>query len=337
MRILDLRQATRPPVAVRMSDLLQKTLASHSRDGPPINAVEVPVEQLEHMAAKIAELEDRNAKQTSIEKKLQELVKGMESRLRSHEKSAKVIADKYKEAIGDRGRYEDNYERSKKETLAAQRLLEKSKSDIEALGERVKTLESQLDESKVALQEPVSPDTERVAQAERDLEVARAKIQDLEKKVATTDAELGYIRQAYQDASNAHGVLARENHDLKDLVDRLQRQASDNLVKINEINSRIQADAMRLMADEFSGQIRDRDQLIIALRDELQHIKNGRQTRQVSVPRSPRLNMMSPRPNRGIGNRAGTGSRGTSPAPAQDGLGATPIPGMTSGRWPHLR
>lgn len=112
-----------------------------------------------------------------------------------------------------------------------------------------------------------------------------------------------------------------------------------------------EAAAVGRQLDELQATLENRERELDRAKEELRLLKSGRrETRQGSVPRSPRTTgLMSPRPGRAVGGggtgAGGAGSRGTSPAPAVSSSdSSTPVPGMTffsptanGGRWGHLR
>lgn len=337
LRTLDLRPA-RPLSDPILSDLLKDTMARFSPGDAETPTVEVPVRQLEAMAAKMKLLEDCLGEHSLSEKRWREHTRSLEAQVLSYERTAKKIAAKYKEAIGDRGTYEHGSKLSEEKSSRSSSLLEASRAESEALRHRLNELESQLIEARTALESSANPDVAQMAKLQREHEEALARIRDLEKKVASTENLVEYSRDAYQKASSSHSILSKEHQEMKDKLAELERQARENIVKITEINTRSQQDAELRQVDELRALLRDREYLLTQAREELGKLKNGRrETRQSSVPRSPRVGgFMSPRPNRG----AGSGSRGASPAP-QDGSG-TPAPGgMTFLQQPprgsHLR
>ncbi|KAK0651886.1 hypothetical protein B0T16DRAFT_89671 [Cercophora newfieldiana] len=343
LRILDLRPAKHANAPV-MSDLLKKTLAGFpfGESATETDVVEVSVRQLELMAAKIADMEDRLATQSVGTGRLREHAKSLEAQVRSHERTARVISNKYKEALGDRGTFEHQAKLAEEKASKAQNALEAVKEDSDAMRQRVKSLETELAEAKAILEGSAVPDIAKMAKAEREVEEARATIVALEKKVANREQDKDYSFKAYQDASNRAIVLNREARELREQVEVLERKAGDNILKINQVNDQKQRDAENRQTDELRAQLRECQRDLAQARDELRHLKNGRrETRQASVPRSPRTTgVMSPRPNRGVGG----GSRGTSPAPTYDAAAGAPG-GMVflnqapsgSARWPHLR
>ncbi|KAK3358951.1 hypothetical protein B0T25DRAFT_577161 [Lasiosphaeria hispida] len=349
-RVLEIQQPGLSATPVRISDLLRNTLSSHpATDKSLVQLLEVPVGQLELMATKIAELEERLVTQAGIEARLREHTKSIEAQLQSHVRTERRTQPKYYEALRDRRDSERARRKAEEQVVVAKKRLEASTLGAESLKERIKTLDSELAEANMAMATSSVPDIARLAKTEKELAEAQAKIQSLEKKVASTLKETEYSRSAYQGASNSFGEVNRENQDLKEKVKSLDKRASDNVVKIHEINANSQLQAVGKQLDEYQAIIRDREFALERARDELRHLKNGRrETRQASVPRSPRTGVMSPRPGRGGGVSSGTGSRGTSPAPTYDGAtgGASgaPVPGMTyfnqppgNGRWTHLR
>ncbi|SPQ21657.1 93e8bd63-570d-4511-9513-c12c9d3b2f2f [Thermothielavioides terrestris] len=351
------RQPSRNPTPARMSELLKKTLASFPIDASaPAQVVEVPVEQLERMADKIAELEARLATQNNIESKLREHMISLESQLRSYERTVQSIQPKYMDALRDRGTFEKECKVAVDEANAAKKRLEAQKTEVETLKERNKLLESKLAEANATLANSTIPEIAKLAQAEKERDEAVAAAEKLEKKVRSLQNEVEYTRKAYQDASNAHSELNQENQELKSMVANLERRASENLLKIHEIHARNQTAEISRQVDELQATLENRERELERAKEELKVLKNGRrETRQVSVPRSPRPGVMSPRPGRGI---SGSGSRGTSPSPLMSsdgpggigtgggggGGGSGPVPGMTffptagnGGRWGYLR
>ncbi|KAL2021223.1 hypothetical protein VTK56DRAFT_7410 [Thermocarpiscus australiensis] len=347
-RLLD-AQPVRNTTPARMSDLLKRTLASYPVSGKAsTQVIEIPVEQLERMAEKIAELDDRLATQNGIEAKLQEHMTSLESQLRSYERTVQSIQPKYMVALRDRGTFEKECKAALEKASAATEKLEAHKAEVETMKEKNKVLESKLAEATAALANSTIPEVARLAQAEKEREEALATVEKLEKKVRIVQNDLDYSRKAYQDASNAHGELIQENRELKARIADLEKRASENLLKIHQVHAQNEAAAATRQIDELRATLENRERELERAKEEIRLLRNGRrETRQASVPRSPRpgAGVMSPRPGRG--GVGGAGSRGTSPAPVlgSDGLGGgTPVPGMAffqpggnGGRWGHLR
>lgn len=154
---------------------------------------------------------------------------------------------------------------------------------------------------------------------EKLLQDSRDQIERLEKRLATSHTTEEYIRQSYQDASSTVTSMRSENEELKRQNADLQQKASDNHTKIHEINKQNMAKQFARQIAELQARLNQREAELDRTREELRQIRNGRrETRQVSVPRSPRTGMMSPRPPR----VAGSVSRGASPAPVMGAFDA---------------
>ncbi|KAK0719622.1 hypothetical protein B0H67DRAFT_573592 [Lasiosphaeris hirsuta] len=346
-RVLEIQQPGLSATPVQISELLRNTLSSHpATDKSSVQLLEVPIGQLESMATKIAELEERLVTQAGIEARIREHAKSIEAQLQSHVRTERRLQPKYYEALRDRKEAGRARKKAEDQAELTKKRLEASTLEAEALKERIKVLDSKLADANMAMAASTVPDVARLANAEKELAEAQVKIQSLEKKVASALKETEYSRSAYQNASNSYGEVSRENQDLKETINGLEKRASDNIVKIHEINASSQLQAVGRQVEEYQAIVRERDLALERARDELRHLKNGRrETRQASVPRSPRTGVMSPRP----GGRGGaTGSRGTSPAPTYDnapgGAPSAPMPGMTyfnqppdNRRWTHLR
>ncbi|KAK4143808.1 uncharacterized protein C8A04DRAFT_28595 [Dichotomopilus funicola] len=347
-RLLQSQQPSRTSTPTKMSDLLKQTLANHTVEGPVTQVVEIPVDQLELMSSKIAELEALLANQTAIETKTREHCNSLEAQLRSHERTVQSIQPKYMDALRDRGTFEKQCQKAVEKADAAAARLEAQKAEITALKEKNAALEAKVAEVNDTLANSTIPDIAKVAQAEKDRDEALASVEKLEKKVRMVQNEADYSRKAYQDASNAHTELNQENQELKTQVAELQKRASDNLVKIQQIHAQTEINEFIRQIDGLQAMLENRERDLERAKDELKLLKNGRrETRQGSVSRSPRMGVMSPRPARGMG----ASSRGTSPAPmSSDGPGMSGSGGPTGvagmnffppignvGRWGHLR
>ncbi|KAL1840735.1 hypothetical protein VTJ49DRAFT_175 [Mycothermus thermophilus] len=342
-RMLESQQPSRNATPARMSDLLKRTLEKHGVEARTTasQVVEVPVEHLERLSDKIADLEARLATSTAIETKTREHCVTLESQLRSFEKTVRTLQPKYMEALKDRGTFE-------KQCQQALQRLEAQTAEVEPLKQKIKDLENKLAETNNLLANSSNPDVAKLATLDK-----------LEKKVQGLQNELDYTRKAYQDASNAHTELQNENKALQARVTELERRASENLLRIHQIHANTEAAEANRRIDELHAILENRERELDRAKEELRFVKNTRrETRQGSVPRSPRTTaMMSPRPSRAIGSAGAAGpSRGTSPAPLLSsdgpgygsgggGNGSAPVPGMTyfsptagtGGRWGHLR
>jgi chromosome segregation ATPase len=271
----------------------------------------------------------------------------LESQLRSHERTVQTLQPKYMDALRDRGTFE-------KQCQKAVQQFEAQKAEIESLKEKNRLLESKLAEATDALANSTNPEAARLAQAEKQRDESLASVDKLKKKIRSLQNEAEYSRKAYQDASNSHTELARENQELRTRVADLERRAGENLFRIHQLHAQTETKELGRLVDELRATLENRERELERARDEVRVLRNGRrETRQASVPRSPRTGVMSPRPNRGVGGAGGAGSRGTSPAPFMSsdgpgvgggGAGGTLVPGMTflptaggGGRWGHLR
>ncbi|KAK4042873.1 hypothetical protein C8A01DRAFT_13508 [Parachaetomium inaequale] len=318
-RLLESQLPSRNSTPARTSDLLKQTLANHPVAGPSTQMLELPVEQLEKMSAKIAELEARLVAQSAIEAKTREHCLSLESQLRSHERTVQSLQPKYMDALRDRGTFEKQCQKAVDQASAATERLEAQKAENEALKEKNRMLESKLAEANNTLANSTIPEIARLAQAEKDREEALATVEKLEKKIRGVQNEVDYSRKAYQDASNAYTELNREHQELKSKFAESETKASGNLRAIHAMHAESELNDQTRHIDELQAMLENRERELERAKEELKFSRNGRrETRQGSVPRSPRMGVMSPRPARGMG----AGSRGTSPAPmSSDGPG----------------
>lgn len=278
-------------------------------------------------------------------------------------KSMKSMQPKYMAALRDRGIFEKERNDAQVEAKALSVLLESSRSETKDLTDANSGLKQKLSEATESLLNSANPDLVKMASLEKERDEANTKITALEKKVSLAQRDTGFANEQYQRAAQAAGELRKETTELKSQVVELARKADDNIVLINQTQSKNEVqELVRLLAEQRSI-VRERETELNRVKEQLSSTKNGRrETRQSSVPRSPRLGslgVMSPRnPGRVAGPGAGPGagttgaaSRATSPGPmgvfdSVGGAGAGMISGVgsrfvgqqqASGRYSHLR
>ncbi|KAF6841749.1 endosomal cargo receptor [Colletotrichum plurivorum] len=314
--------------------------AVHGRLNPNPSHLQVRTTQdhLDTLTTKVSELEYQLAEKTSLEMNLRKHITNLSKRVKSHDKTINVIQERHMEALRERSKYEAERDGAKRNEETAWEKCRSLESKVQALDEELKKKSATLDE---ALVNAGTVATNVFKQKTEDLNKSLAKIAELEKKLESREGELGYARDVYQTANQANSELSRENRELKEQVAEFHKQAAGSLAQIQGINASEQVKEMQRQIAETQAICRDREKELARVEKELRTLKNGRrETRQQSVPRSPRLGIMSPRTIRPTGG--GSASRGTSPAPHESG-GGTPVPGMqlfnspANGRYSHLR
>ncbi|PFH58873.1 hypothetical protein XA68_13097 [Ophiocordyceps unilateralis] len=321
-----------PPLPDDVQTLLGRVEAAEPSDV----RVNVSLSVLQALAEKFVECE-RRAAANDAEQEYKAVISRLEEQVKDHERTTEKIYKAHRKALEDRS----TFEAEKCKADAAVEAVEKAtRIEVEKKQKRVEELEAVVARLTSDLDVGESP----LARTNRLLEEANSRERQLEKRLENAKAETEYAMNRYQEASSAASASQTEVSGLQADVELLQRKASDNLVRVQEIQ---QQSEVRIMAQENAGlksQIQERDREMERVREELRQLKNGRrETRQVSVPRSPRTGVMSPRPHgRAYG---GSGSRGTSPGagPALDAAGTSSGAQFMSaqqpgnGRWSHLR
>ncbi|KAF4824480.1 putative membrane protein [Colletotrichum siamense] len=317
---------------------IDDTVRGHLNPNPTHVQVRTTQDHLDSLTTKISELEYQLAEKTTLEANLRKHVNSLSKRVKSHDKTINIIQEKHMAALKERSQFEAERDAAKQTEEKALKKSQTWQNKVQKLEEELKKKSATLDE---ALVDAGTVATEVFKQKTDELEKSLAKIADLEKKLESRDGELSYARDAYQTANHANSELSRENKELKEQVAEFHKQAAGSLAQIQDINSKEQIKEMQRQIAETQAISRDREKELARVEKELRTLKNGRrETRQQSVPRSPRLGMMSPRAPRTAG---GSASRGTSPVPYESsGTGSTPVPGMqflpsNNHRFNHLR
>jgi chromosome segregation ATPase len=273
-------------------------------------------------AVKLAEMESTLKESKVRETEFRQLSDRAQREVDSYVSSINTIQTRYMEALKERGIYDAECKVAKEEALGLSRILESRQAEISTLKAARTELEKKLAEANDALLHSTNPELVKMAQLENDLSAANAQVQHLERKVAVMQSDTDYSKNMYNTASQRGSELASENRGYEKQIEQLQRQADANIVEVNRVQARNEVRALAQQVKELKNVVRERDTELNRVREELKALKSGRrETRQSSVPRSPRLNSlgtMSPRNGARVPSAMGgpSSSRGTSPAPA---------------------
>lgn len=271
------------------------------------------------------------------------LISGLEARIKEYERTNAKIYSSQRGALEDRIRFQRE---TKKAESNLQQAVESTQRDAEKAQKKINDLEATV--TRLTANPDAPEDESPLAKTQKLLQESQEKIQMLEKRLENAHKDADYARSLYQDATTTSSALRGENSDLKEQVTDFQKKTADTLGRVQQIQADNTTKQYLGQMRDLKTQLREREIELDCAKDELRQLKNGRrETRQVSVPRSPRMGMMSPRAGRATyGSAAGSTSRGTSPAPtsAADGVASSVLAGMQfmaqppgNGRWNHLR
>lgn len=225
------------------------------------------------------------------------------------------------EALEERGIFEADYKTGQEQAAVLSGSLESCRTEIATLKTTRAELEKKLAEANDALLHSSNPDLVKMAEMERNLNMANAQVESLNKRLYVMQSDTDYQKNLYNQASQRAAELASENRGYEKKIEELQRKADKNIVEVNKTQSRNEARVLAQQISEQKNLVREREAELNRVKEELKSLKSGRrETRQSSVPRSPRLNslgVMSPRNGtRGPSAMGGpSSSRGTSPQP----------------------
>ncbi|POR39584.1 Uncharacterized protein TPAR_00222, partial [Tolypocladium paradoxum] len=338
MRILPLKESTVEANEPPMPDDIQEMLAGSAAAETPIKSTQVQVKVslavLQTLAEKQAEYRRQiAAKDTEAENKA--VIYGLQQRVREYERTTRRLYDSHRKALEDRSKFETEKLKAEADLRGA---ADSTQRDSDKAQKLIAVLEAAI--ARLTAGPDGSEENTPLAKSEKLLKEAQDRVQMLEKRLENAHKDGEYVRNLYQEASTSASAFRAENNELREQNDDLQKKTSDTLERIHRIQAESEARQYLRQIRELKTQVKEREIELDRTRDELRQLKNGRrETRQASVPRSPRMGMMSPRPGRAYG---GSASRGTSPAPA---TGLDVPPGMQfmsaqqpgNGRWNHLR
>ncbi|KAF4120506.1 Conserved hypothetical, protein [Geosmithia morbida] len=335
-------RANSAPLPDEVRKLLEKagfkgeTTADESQVGLPISI-------LETLAAQMAEAQ-RAAEANDLEKEYKSTIDRLDRQVKEFESSMEQVYENYRNAIQDRTAFEQQAAQAK---AALQTKTDEAAKAADKWSGKIADLEA-----KVARLTGEGA----VASTEKLLQETQAKSEVLERRLETSHKNEEYARQLYQDATQATSAMRSERDDLRDQNAELARRASDNLRSVHEIQRSNVARDLTGQIAELNTRLTERESELDRVREELRVLRaSRRETRQVSVPRSPHMSGMSPRAPAvqhrsalgGVGSSSA--SRGASPTPGPPPLlpadvtsSTAPTTQLTSpqggvGRWGHLR
>ncbi|PPJ51338.1 hypothetical protein CBER1_08619 [Cercospora berteroae] len=232
------------------------------------------------------------ASQTATEKKLRELLQGMQERLDEHVKALSELQyrheDQRKELV------EVKKERDSAITTAERAVARMTnvEADNTALRTERTDLKEALGAARQQLLSHTVPEVRELQELRMQAQQSRLEEEKAVKRAAATEKDLEWTRSMYQDASNRVRELAQNNNELDTRLAeatviaqgeqaRARQASSQGHNKILEQENK----KLRMMVDNMKAGMKYKDEQIAQLKE-----GRGRMgTRQSSVPRSPRM------------------------------------------------
>ncbi|KAI0977453.1 hypothetical protein F4678DRAFT_413128 [Xylaria arbuscula] len=305
-----------------ISDAVRGLLGDDFTPSPDNNAVVVSVDKLQALSNKFVELQLQLEESKAQANEFRELSDRNQKETNSYVSSINNIQKRYMEALKERGIFEADCRTAQEQASVLSNSLESCRTEIATLKTRRAELEKKLAEANETLLNSSNPDLVRLGEMEKDLKSANAQVEDLKKRLVVTQSDVDYNKNLYNQASARAVELASENRAHERRIEELQRKADDNVLQVNKIQSRNEARVFAQQISEQKSIVREREAELGRVKDELKLLRSGRrETRQSSVPRSPRPSMgvMSPRNGGGTRGPSAMGgpssSRGASPQP----------------------
>ena len=303
--------------------------------------VNVSLATLQALAEQHAEMR-RQLDAADRDPQYQSLISGLETRVKEYERTNAKIYASQRGALEDRSKFQQE---ARKAEAALQQVVETSQKDAEKSLKTIANLQATV--ARLMANPNGGEEETPLARTQKLFQEAQDKVQMLEKRLENAHKDADYARSLYQDATMSSGALRGENADLKEQVSDLSKKTEETLGKVHKLQSENVTKQYLRQIRDLKALVREREIELDCTREELRQLKNGRrETRQVSVPRSPRMGLMSPRTGRAAYGTGGGGStsRGTSPTPASTAEGTGLLPGAQfmgqqpgNGRWNHLR
>ncbi|KAK8003367.1 hypothetical protein PG989_003086 [Apiospora arundinis] len=348
------QRTSQPPLGTELahiSDSLRNMIGDDGLVHADKSTITMSVERMEAIAAKVAKLESDLVEMRVQRQQFRDLSDRSKKEVDSWSAWVNKMQPRFMAALRDRGTMEKERDAARVEADTFLKQRNRATEENTTLTATNAGLEKKLSDATTSLLNSENPDTAKLARLEKDLHEATEKVVSLEKRISLRDNDYSYLQDRYQEASESAAGLANEKKALERQNENLARKADDNVLLVNQIQSRNEIKELTRQVNEQRTIVRERETELGRVRDQLAAYKNSRrETRQSPVPRSPRLGVLSPR--NVAGSRAhshsavaGAGSRGTSPAapsgPFEGGAAGNgpPFFGQNggNGRYSHLR
>ncbi|KAF4452666.1 hypothetical protein F53441_4534 [Fusarium austroafricanum] len=294
-----------PPMPRDVRQMLDKFL---SRGGVREREamVTVPLATLQSIAEYIDEYKRQTSQAGEVEAELKSHIDRLDKELKDHLRTLNKIELSNRAALQDRTMFEKEKLRIE---ATAQLATEVAQKEKEKQQQRINDLESTI----ARLNE--NPES---AKREEALSEAKKQLQVSEGKLKNALSDVDFMKSRYQDVDSQALRLTNENKLLKAQNEELRQKASENLLAVHSRNTNGQVQELQQQITALRAQVEQRDAELLVAQQKLSSFANGRNTRGGSMPRSPRVPIMSPRP----GRTAFSASRGTSPTgPGQQFMG----------------
>ncbi|KAH8177421.1 hypothetical protein LIA77_02503 [Sarocladium implicatum] len=328
------------PVSDEVQDMLDAVSIADDALAAHPTTVSIHRIVLQMLAEKFAELY-RQQDSSSMDEENKKVIEAQAKQLQSYKRSMNKIYASHRSALEDRNLFERKMKDAEQKLRDAEAKAEKAvDKNTEKLQLRIAALEA--DNARLLGKDQEGSEETPLAVNEKHLKEAQEKVTVLEKRLTNAREEGDYIREQYRLAQSAAGEAGQ----LRAQLEKAEEEAAKNKIRIHEINAANSTRGYLTQISQLETQLRERTVELDRTREELRVSKNGRrETRQSSVPRSPRMGMLSPRaPARSYPSST---SRGGSPVPVGMDVGniagGTLLPGMqflpqtpVNGRWaPH--
>lgn len=216
---------------------------------------------------------------------------------------------KYKEAIGDRGKFQVERDNALKRAAYLEKQLQRTETKLEQVKSDKQQLEKEQLDKLHELSKSDDPEVALAAKTRITEDTLQSTNKALIQKISLKEKEANYANTSYREVSQQMASVSKENAELKLHIRDLETRADANVVEIRRINNARMDDRLRSMYEQEKAMRIDREKEIERKNEEMRNYKarfGGRDTRGSSVPRSPRVRQMSSRNTSPVGDNGGS-------------------------------
>lgn len=228
--------------------------------------------------------------------------------MNEYAKTVRKFQPKYKEAVGDRGKFQLERDNAFKRVAYLEKQLQRSEVKLEQVKSDKQKLEKEYSEKLETFSRSGDPAIALAAKTQVSKDILESTNDALSQKLSSKEKEAEYANTSYREVSQQMASVTKENAELKLRIRDLETRANANVVEIRRINDERMRDQLRVMYEQEKNMRLDREKEIERKNEEMRNYKarfGGRDTRGSSVPRSPRVRQMSSRNTSPVGDNGG--------------------------------
>lgn len=223
-----------------------------------------------------AKMAARDTSHIRREAELQASVEKSNLHVRELTRSLKELQDRYEKRGQDNAVLREERNALTAAATASEKKREANAAEIAYLKQSHAKLADDLTRAQMMLMGSTLPGVADLERANSEIRRLRLENEGCARKIASMERDFGFMREQYQAASNAAAESALENRTLQSDAELLRAKASENVVRLHEINRQNENDALAAHISRLQATLADREELVRRKEEEIKQYQRGR-------------------------------------------------------------